>query len=96
MFKKKTMGKLALIIMSASVLLLQGCGGKDDLTGYDGNAGTSVEQMIQDKLSGMAGAEGDNEEAFTDNAGEIKTAKERLEQGLLDAYVYGPSGEVAV
>lgn len=88
MFKKKTMGKLALIIMSASVLLLQGCGGKDDLTGYDGNAGTSVEQMIQDKLSGMAGAEGDNEEAFTDNAGEIKTAKERLAEMTLEEKVY--------
>ena len=86
MFKKKMMGKMALVLMSVSVLLLQGCGGKDDLTGYDGNAGTSVEQMIQDKLNGMNGA--GVEEDMSVNTGEIKTVKERLAEMTLEEKVY--------
>ena len=86
MFKKKMMGKMALVLMSVSVLLLQGCGGKDDLTGYDGNAGTSVEQMIQDKLNGMNGV--GVEEDMSVNTGEIKTVKERLAEMTLEEKVY--------
>ena len=86
MFKKKMMGKMALVLMSVSVLLLQGCGGKDDLIGYDGNAGTSVEQMIQDKLNGMNGA--GVEEDMSVNTGEIKTVKERLAEMTLEEKVY--------
>ena len=52
MFMKKKLSKLALLMLSVSFLLLQGCGEKDSVSGYDGSSGTSVEQMIQDKLNG--------------------------------------------
>lgn len=86
---KKRIGNLALILLTVLCLFLQGCGGKDTVTEYDGNDGTSVEQMIQDKLNGLAGADGElGEEEVTDNTGEIKTAKERLAEMTLEEKVY--------
>ena len=87
MFKKTITGKLAVMMLSVSCLLLQGCGEKDDLTGYDGNSGINVEQMIQDKLNGLGGGD-ETDEVFTDNAGQIKTAKEMLAEMTLEEKVY--------
>ena len=87
MFKKKMTGNLALILLSASFLLLQGCGEKDSVTDYDGNSGINVEQMIQDKLNGLGGEDGESE-GFADNTGEIKTAKEMLAEMTLEEKVY--------
>ena len=88
MFMKKRMSKLVLIMFSVSVLLLQGCGGKDSVSDYDGNSGTSVEQMIQDKLNGLAGQEVPEEENFVDVADHEKTAEEILAEMTLEEKVY--------
>ena len=75
MFMKKRMGKLVLIMLSVSFLLLQGCGEKDSVSGYDGSSGASVEQMIQDKLNGLAGQDAPLEEdAFLEEGDHEKTA----------------------
>ena len=89
MFMKKRMSKLVLIMFSVSFLLLQGCGEKDSVSGYDGETGTSVEQMIQDKLNGLAGQEVvEEEDAFIDVAEHEKTAEEILAEMTLEEKVY--------
>ena len=89
MFMKKRMSKLVLIMFSVSFLLLQGCGEKDSVSGYDGETGTSVEQMIQDKLNGLAGQEVvEEEDAFIDVADHEKTAEEILAEMTLEEKVY--------
>ena len=76
-------------MLSVSFLLLQGCGEKDSVSDYDGSTGTSVEQMIQDKLSGLAGQEvPEEEEAFVDVADHEKTAEEILAEMTLEEKVY--------
>ena len=86
---KRKMGKLALIMLSVSFLLLQGCGGKDTVSDYEGDGGINVEQMIQDKLNGLAGQEVvEEEEAFVDVADHEKTAEEILAEMTLEEKVY--------
>ena len=86
---KRKMGKLALIMLSVSFLLLQGCGGKDTVSDYEGDGGINVEQMIQDKLNGLAGQEvPEEEEAFVDVADHEKTAEEILAEMTLEEKVY--------
>lgn len=89
MFMKKRMSKLVLIMLSVSFLLLQGCGGKDTVSDYEGDGGINVEQMIQDKLNGLAGQEvPEEEEAFLDVAEHEKTAEEILAEMTLEEKVY--------
>lgn len=89
MFMKKRMSKLVLIMLSVSFLLLQGCGGKDTVSDYEGDGGINVEQMIQDKLSGLAGQEVvEEEDAFIDVADHEKTAEEILAEMTLEEKVY--------
>ena len=89
MFMKRKMSKLALIMLGISMLLLQGCGEKDSVSGYDGNNGTSVEQMIQDKLNGLAGQDVPSEEdVFLDEGVHEKTAEELLAEMTLEEKVY--------
>ena len=89
MFMKKRMSKLVLIMLSVSFLLLQGCGGKDTVSDYEGDGGINVEQMIQDKLSGLAGQEvPEEEDAFVDVADHEKTAEEILAEMTLEEKVY--------
>ena len=86
---KRKMSKLALIMLSVSFLLLQGCGGKDTVSDYEGDGGINVEQMIQDKLNGLAGQEVvEEEEAFVDVADHEKTAEEILAEMTLEEKVY--------
>ena len=86
---KRKMSKLALIMLSVSFLLLQGCGGKDTVSDYEGDGGINVEQMIQDKLNGLAGQEvPEEEEAFVDVADHEKTAEEILAEMTLEEKVY--------
>ena len=89
MFMKKRMSKLVLIMLSVSFLLLQGCGGKDTVSDYEGDGGINVEQMIQDKLNGLAGQEvPEEEDAFVDVADHEKTAEEILAEMTLEEKVY--------
>ena len=89
MFMKKRMSKLVLIMLSVSFLLLQGCGGKDTVSDYEGDGGINVEQMIQDKLNGLAGQEVvEEEDAFIDVADHEKTAEEILAEMTLEEKVY--------
>lgn len=89
MFMKRRMSKLVLIMLSVSFLLLQGCGGKDTVSDYEGDGGINVEQMIQDKLSGLAGQEVvEEEDAFIDVADHEKTAEEILAEMTLEEKVY--------
>lgn len=76
-------------MLSVSFLLLQGCGGKDTVSDYEGDGGINVEQMIQDKLNGLAGQEvPEEEEAFVDVADHEKTAEEILAEMTLEEKVY--------
>ena len=89
MFMKKRMSKLALIMFSVSFLLLQGCGEKDTVSDYEGDGGINVEQMIQNKLNGLAGQEVvEEEDAFVDVADHEKTAEEILAEMTLEEKVY--------
>jgi len=89
MFMKKKVSKLAVIMLSVSFLLLQGCGEKDTVSDYEGDGGINVEQMIQDKLNGLAGQEvPEEEEAFLDVAEHEKTAEEILAEMTLEEKVY--------
>ena len=76
-------------MLSVSFLLLQGCGEKDTVSDYEGDGGINVEQMIHDKLNGLAGQEvPEEEDAFVDVADHEKTAEEILAEMTLEEKVY--------
>ena len=86
---KRKMRKIALIMFSVSFLLLQGCGEKDTVSDYEGDGGINVEQMIHDKLNGLAGQEvPEEEDVFVDVADHEKTAEEILAEMTLEEKVY--------
>lgn len=87
MFKRKVVRKLGVMLLSLSMLLLSACGTKDTVTGYDANAGVSVQDMIKDKLNSYA------DDTTADDAGAVdvvskKTASEILAEMTLEQKVY--------
>ena len=80
MGKTSKLAKLGIVMLGISLLLLQGCGGKDTITDYDGSQGTSVEQMIQDKLNSLAGDGTVADEGVAENTDGEKTAKDLIVQ----------------
>lgn len=88
MGKTSKLAKLGVTMLGISLLLLQGCGGKDTITDYDGSQGTSVEQMIQDKLNSLSGDEAVTDEAVTENTDGKKSAKDILAEMTLEEKVY--------
>lgn len=88
MSKKNKLVKLGITMLGISFLLLQGCGGKDTVNDYDGSQGTSVEQMIQDKLNSLSDNEEVADEEVTENTDGTKSAKDILEEMTLEEKVY--------
>lgn len=90
MRKSKRVWAVLLVMM---LFFMQGCGGKEELTQYDGSSGAGVGDLVSEQLSGMTTpddeTDGDMAEAGLTNEGALnQKAEEILAEMTLEEKVY--------